>query len=81
MTNRIRKYIQGNQDLSRELDLLQLQLGGKAKEVIAEALKSKGWGDGFNVLQQAASVGQDVSFSSAILVIKQRVSGVQAKEV
>lgn len=74
MTNRIWKCIEHKLDLHQELALLELQLRGKAKEIIGEALKSKDFGDGYNVLMHAASVGHDVSFSSAVVVIKERVS-------
>eukprot|EP00752_Nemacystus_decipiens_P002071 g1982.t1 len=48
----------------------------KEKEIIAEALKSKDFGDGYNVLMHAASKGHDKSFSSAVDAIKDRLGRV-----
>lgn len=80
MTYRIRKWIEQDFDLHGQLGLLELQPGGKEKEVVAEALKSKDFGRGHNVLMHAASKGHDVAFSSAIVVVKERVSGATANE-
>lgn len=83
ITNQIRKIIHGNEDLNRGLALLEEKhekenkQGPNAKESIAEALKSKDVGEGRNVLMHAASLGHDVSFSSAVDVIEQRVSPTQ----
>ena len=78
-TYKIRKIIEANQDLHQQLaDLEKSQKrgkqGAKAQEVIAEALKSKDGGDGQNVLMYAASLGNDLSFTSAVHEIKKRVS-------
>lgn len=80
ITNQIRKIIHGNEDLGRGLELLEKKhkmekkQGPNAKESIAEALKSKDVGEGRNILMHAASLGHDVSFSSAVDVIAKRVS-------
>lgn len=74
MTSRIRAAINGDRDLQQELAPLDQQFGTKGKEAIAEALKSKDVGDGCNALMHAALLGNERSFTSAVVVIKQRVS-------
>jgi len=86
VTNQIRKIIQENTDLSRGLEEIEKKhreekkQGPNVKESIAEALKSKDFGEGSNILMHAASLGHDVLFYSAVDVVAKRVSLTQVAE-
>lgn len=74
LSTRLRHAIRLNKDVRAELPDLEQDLRGKSTALTAEALKSKDLEDGQNLLLYAAALGTDVSFTSLVKVIKERVS-------
>lgn len=75
LSNEVRATIRENRDVHDALlDLERQPQPKEIHELIAEALQDKGLGDRCNILLYAASMGKDVSFTSAVRAVGERVS-------